>query len=144
MEENKDIRWIQRLSNFSSAYTLLRGELLHKNVDQFNQLEQEGLVQRFEYTFELMWKTMKDYLQAEEVEITIISPKNVIKAAGQSGLLEAADADGEVLLEMLESRNMLTHTYDFERFKAILEKIKKDYLAQIERVYKYFEGAVKL
>ena len=137
MENGNDIRWEQRFNNFSRAFSLLRCELEEKEISSFDQLQQEGLIQRFEYTFELLWKTLKDYLEYEGAKIDVISPKNVFKTAAETNLLENMDADGEVLLEMLNSRNQLTHTYDFERFRVILGEIKTKYLAQIDKIYVY-------
>ena len=137
MEHDKDKRWVQRFNNFSRAFALLRGELGEKEIDSFDQLQQEGLIQRFEYTFDLLWKTLRDYLEYEGVKIELISPKNVFKTAAETNLLESMDIDGEVLLEMLYSRNQLSHTYDFDRFKAILVLIKSKYLIQIDKIYIY-------
>ncbi|MDR2546600.1 MAG: nucleotidyltransferase substrate binding protein [Lachnospiraceae bacterium] len=135
---NQDIRWQQRFDNFSKAYTLLRSALEEKEIDDFDDLQKEGLIQRFEYTFELLWKTMKDYLQNEKVDIEIISPKNVIKAAASSNLLEKMDVDGEILLDMHEKRNLMSHTYDITKFNATLIKLKNEYLPEIIKVYEYF------
>jgi len=77
------------------------------------------LIQRFEYTFELAWKTLKDYLEANEV-ITKF-PRDVIKAAFQYELIK----DGEVWMDMLEKQNLLAHTYDEKRFNFAIKKIKQ-------------------
>jgi len=135
--EDQEIRWKQRFKHFVKAFTLLRSALEDKEIDDFDDLQQEGLVQRFEYTFELLWKTLKDYLDNEEVDIGLISPKNVIKAAGKSTLLERIGADGEILLDMHTTRNLLSHTYDVKNFRESLIKLKRDYLPQIDLIYEY-------
>jgi len=132
-----DIRWIQRFENFSKAYTLLYTALADKEIKDFDDLQKEGLVQRFEYTFELLWKTLKDFLDNENVYIEIISPKNVIKAAASSNLLERTGADGEILLDMLEKRNLMSHTYDIAKFEETLIKLKTIYLPEISKVHNY-------
>jgi nucleotidyltransferase substrate binding protein (TIGR01987 family) len=134
---NQDIRWQQRFDNFSKAYTLLRSALEEKEIDDFDDLQKEGLIQRFEYTFEFLWKTVKDFLENEKVDIEIISPKNVIKAAASSNLLTRMDADGEMLLDMLEKRNLMSHTYDMSKFTEVLIKLKSVYLPEIDKVYDY-------
>lgn len=134
---NKDIRWIQRFESFSKAYNLMRSALEEKEIDEFDDLQKEGLVQRFKYTFELLWKTLKDFLENEKVYIDIISPKNVIKAAATSYLLERMDVDGQILLDMHEKRNLMSHTYDINKFKETLVKLKKLYLPEIDKVYDY-------
>lgn len=89
---DNDIRWLQRFENFSRAYGLLRSALEERDLDDFSDLEQEGIIQRFEYTYELSWKTMKDYLEHEGVVISPVTPRNVIKEAFAARIVE----DGQV------------------------------------------------
>ena len=70
MNRNPDIRWQQRFDNFDRALGLLR-EALANGPAALNQLEKEGVVQRFEYTLELAWKTIKDYLEESGVVLTV-------------------------------------------------------------------------
>jgi len=136
MKQSKT-RWQQRFSNFEKAWLLLRDALTSKEITDFDLLQQEGIIQRFEYTFELLWKTLKDYLENEKVPLEFISPKSVIRAAANSKLLEIINVEGDTLLEMLESRNALAHTYDSNQFLKTLIKIKKDYLVAFERIYNF-------
>jgi hypothetical protein len=69
MNRNPDIRWQQRFDNFDRALGLLR-EALANGPAALNQLEKEGVVQRFEYTLELEWETIKDYLEESGVVLT--------------------------------------------------------------------------
>jgi nucleotidyltransferase substrate binding protein (TIGR01987 family) len=73
-------------------------------------LEKEGLIQRFEYTFELSWKTLKDYLEGKGIAVSY--PRDVIKEAFATGLV----TNGGIWMEMLERRNLLSHTYDETTF----------------------------
>ncbi|MCK4907575.1 MAG: nucleotidyltransferase substrate binding protein [Spirochaetes bacterium] len=78
---DKDIRWVQRFNNFKRAFSLLR-EIIEENDDIICKLElivKEGIVQRFEYTFELAWKTLKDKMIEDGLSIDRISPKYVFK-----------------------------------------------------------------
>jgi len=134
---NQDIRWVQRFENFSKAYTLLSTVLDGKEIDTFDDLQKEGFIQRFEYTFELLWKTLKDFLENEAVNIGIISPKSVIKAAASSNLLEIIGVEGELLLDMLEKRNLMSHTYDTAKFEETLVKVKNEYLLEMYKIYEY-------
>ena len=133
----QDIRWQQRFDNFSKALQLLRAPLEEKGIDEFDDLQKEGLIQRFEYTFELLWKTMKDYLQYQSVDIEIVSPKKVFRTAASSNLLESMDVDGEILLDMLEKRNLMSHTYDIDKFTETLMQLQKVYLAEMVKVFVY-------
>jgi len=123
----KDNRWRQRFQNFSRAYQQL-GEAV-QDFDNLSVLEKEGLIQRFEYTFELAWKTLKDFLEYEG--ITAAFPREVIKAAFKYGLI----ADGETWMDMLEKRNLLAHTYDEKQFIAAVNLIKEYYFAAISQVH---------
>ena len=76
------------------------------------------MVQRFEYTFELAWKTAKDYLDSQGVSVSY--PREVIKAAVQSGLI---GTQGDMWIEMLDRRNETAHAYDQERFEALTRAI---------------------
>lgn len=112
---SKEIRWKQRFENFTKAYNLFENAVLeYKNL---NRLELEGMIKRFEYTFELAWKTLKDYLEAESVNANF--PREVIKTAFQYNIIE----DGEIWMEMLESRSVMVHTYSEERFLPIVTQV---------------------
>ena len=83
MDPSPDIRWKQRFQNFDRAYVLLR-DALENGPSALNPLEKEGVVQRFEYCFELAWKTIKDYLEYGGVVFTSITPRQVLKDAHAS------------------------------------------------------------
>ncbi|HHW55140.1 MAG: nucleotidyltransferase substrate binding protein [bacterium] len=125
----KEVRWRQRYENFDRAYKQLHAAL--KEFDNLNVLEKEGLIQRFEYTFELAWKTVKDFLEGQGVSANF--PREVIKQAFHYGVIK----DGEVWMDMLEKRNLLAHTYNEERFNLALKKIKEEYFAAITQVHEY-------
>ncbi len=124
---DKEIRWRQRFENFDKAFKRLEAAV--SVFQSLSVLEKEGMVQRFEYTFELAWKTLKDYLEAKEVDARF--PRDVIKAGFQYGVIQ----DGEVWMDMLEKRNLLAHTYNEERFNFAVMKIKDEYYAALAQVY---------
>ena len=72
MTYNYDIRWKQRFNNFSKAYNLLKSVFEEKKIEDLSLLEREGVVQRFEYTYELAWKTLKDYLECQKAKVEFI------------------------------------------------------------------------
>jgi nucleotidyltransferase substrate binding protein (TIGR01987 family) len=125
MGDLKDIRWRQRYQHFDKAYHQLEAAM--SVYDTLSVLEKEGLIQRFEYTFELAWKTLKDYLEYQKVEVSF--PREVIKAAFHHGLI----IDGEVWMDMLEQRNLLAHTYDEDRFQKAVSMIKNYYYEAYHR-----------
>lgn len=98
---------------------------------ELSDLEKEGVVQRFEYTYELAWKTLKDYLEDSGLVIAPVTPKQVIKEAFAAKLLES----GEVWVRMLDHRNLLSHTYDRSVFDTAISAIEEDYLPVIKELY---------
>jgi nucleotidyltransferase substrate binding protein (TIGR01987 family) len=128
---SEDIRWQQPFENFERAFILLRTALEGRAPEAFNELEMEGLVQRFEYTFELAWKTLKDYLEHSGVALSQITPNAVIKAAYAAKLIE----HGETWMDMLKHRNLMSHTYDFKEFRNAVVAIHARYLGALQQVY---------
>jgi nucleotidyltransferase substrate binding protein (TIGR01987 family) len=81
--DNNDIRWKQRFANFQRAFLLLR-QAIESDIENLNQLKKEGIIQRFEYTFELAWKVLKDKMENDGIMLDKISPKAIIKQAYQA------------------------------------------------------------
>ena len=119
-----DIRWKQRLSNFQKSLVHL-AEAVEIEVPSI--IQQAGTIQFFEMSFELAWKTLKDYLE-EQGFSDIKSPKTTIKKAFEIDLIE----DGHAWLEALENRNLAAHTYDDETAKEIYELICDSYFPLLE------------
>lgn len=122
----KDIRWKQRFINFEKAYLRLH-ESLRKGT--FSDLEKAGIVQYYEFTFELAWKTLKDYLQDKGVDVKY--PRDTIKEAFSTGVIE----NGDLWLEMLEKRNLMSHTYDEYEANQAFELIRSDFIGAINQLY---------
>ena len=128
---SEDIRWKQRFSNYKKAVSQLT-EFIEK--DELNKFEVQGLIQCFEYTFELAWKTMKDYLEQEGFEVK--SPRGTIQTAFQIQLI----TDGHVWIDALEKRNLMAHTYDEEVAKEAEQLIKQMYFPVIKELFNKLEG----
>ena len=118
-----DVRWKQRFENFNRALTLLR-EPFQRDVDALSALEKEGTVQRFEYTLELAWNTMKDLLQHEGRLLPSVTPRSVVKEAFAAGIVP----EGQVWIDMIDHRNLLSHSYDALRFAEAVVAIRDRYL----------------
>ncbi|MGM0654518.1 MAG: nucleotidyltransferase substrate binding protein [Thermodesulfobacteriota bacterium] len=128
-----DIRWKQRFQNFDRAFILLRSALEDQALNQLSDLEQEGVIQRFEYSYELAWKTMKDYLEDNGVVISPVTPRNVIKEAFAAGIIK----EGQIWVDMMLHRNLLSHTYDFSNFKKVLEAVDNFYLSTLGDLHEW-------
>jgi len=117
-----DIRWKQRYDNFSKAFNQLK-EFIEKG--ELNKFEVQGLIQCFEYTFELAWKTMKDYLELEGFEVK--SPRDAIKTGYRIELVH----EGHVWLDALEKRNLFAHTYDENKAAEAENLIRTQYFRML-------------
>ena len=113
-----DIRWKQRFNNYCKAFqTLVAAVELSRSRD-LSELEGQGLIQSFEFTHELAWNVLKDYL--EEKGITgLIGSKDAHRAAFKNGLIE----DGDRWMKMIEDRNKTSHTYDPKVAQEVVENI---------------------
>jgi nucleotidyltransferase substrate binding protein (TIGR01987 family) len=132
-----DIRWQQRMSNFERALALLR-EAMVNGPSALNQLEKEGVIQRFEYCFELAWKTTKDYMEANGFVFAVVMPRQVLKDAYAAKVI----ADGQVWIAMLDHRNLLSHTYNPVVFQEAVEAIHQQYLPAMERLLNFLQQEV--
>ncbi|MDR2697811.1 MAG: nucleotidyltransferase substrate binding protein, partial [Holophagales bacterium] len=90
--------------------------------------------------FELGWKTFKDYLEFSGVRLLEATPRKVIKECAALNIFREAEIDSETYMDMMLSRNALSHTYDFEQFKKVIIKIKEQYLTEFEKEYIYFNN----
>ena len=126
MDNLKDIRWKQRFENFDKSY-----KLLNKYAKQpiTTELERAGIIQFFEMTFELVWKVLKDYLEAQEYLVK--SPRETVKQAFQIGLID----NGHVWMDALSNRNLTTHTYDEELANKMTNEIITMYLPELDKMY---------
>ena len=129
--ENKDVRWKQRFQNFEKAFLFFQTAI---NKDEYTPIEIGGLVQAFEFTFELGWKTIKDFLFEQGISTSY--PREAIKQAFQTEIIE----DGHSWLHMLEKRNELSHTYNQSVAEHAVDIIKHQYFPAIEQVYNFFKN----
>lgn len=126
---HQEIRWVQRFNNFTKALSRLREavELAHRRP--LTDLEEQGLIQSFEFTHELAWNTVKDFLASRGVS-DLYGSKDTTREAFRQGLL----ANGEIWMEMIRSRSLTSHTYNEEVATAIAGAIRDVYLVEFERL----------
>ncbi|MGR3219036.1 MAG: nucleotidyltransferase substrate binding protein [Candidatus Anammoxibacter sp.] len=129
--KNKDVRWEQHFANYRKALALLQ-----KFIDKgkLSCLEEQGLVKSFEYTYELAWGTLKDFLEYKG-QTDIYGSRDAVRKAFQLGLIE----DGECWMDMLRSRNKTSHTYNEETAKEICDAITKFYYQSFKQLVKKLE-----
>jgi nucleotidyltransferase substrate binding protein (TIGR01987 family) len=115
-----DIRWEQRFHNYEKAFSQLFRFMEKENL---NEMEEQGLIQAFEYTFELAWKTLQDFLEEIGGYLEIKGPRPVIMKSFQDGYI----TNGEKWMEMLNDRNRTVHTYYEKIAHEISSAIIRDY-----------------
>lgn len=126
--KNKDIRWIQRYDSFHKAVNrILEVTKSDRTPGQLSDLEKEGLVQRFEYTFELAWKVLQDLLVERGYAITP-GPNPTLQKAFEDGII--VDHDG--WRRMMKARNTTSHTYNEGEALTVVECIYQDYSHLLE------------
>lgn len=126
----KDIRWHQRFENLIKAVQRLREAVTGTASEPQNHLYQIALIGAFQFTFELSWKTLKDYLVYNGVQVSL--PREVLKQAFHHSLIQ----DGQVWIDMLEERNLMAHVYEEKAALAAGKKIREKFVPAIETVYK--------
>ncbi|MCD6584475.1 MAG: nucleotidyltransferase substrate binding protein [Desulfobacteraceae bacterium] len=132
---NKDIRWIQRFSNFNKALHQLT-RFIEKG--ELNEFEIQGIVQCFEYNYELAWNMIKDFYESQG-DIDIQGSRDAIRLAFKRGLIE----DGDVWMKMIKSRTLTSHTYIEDIAEEISDAIYKDYYPVFIDLQKKFKKLEK-
>jgi nucleotidyltransferase substrate binding protein (TIGR01987 family) len=129
--ENQDIRWQQRFDNFKKAFAQL-----DKAVQQgdFNELERQGLIKAFEYSYELAWNTLRDFL-INKGYTDVIGSKDSFRLAFQLGIIE----NGNGWMEMVKSRNLTSHTYNLETAESVEEAIETNYHKMFKQLIERLE-----
>lgn len=107
-------------------------------VRPLSDLENEGVVQRFEYTWELAWKVLKDYLDAQGVAFATVTPASVVRTALRAGLID----DGDTWMKALEARNLMSHSYSRQAFERTVEEIRTDYFAIFKNLHDRLAGEI--
>lgn len=120
---SKDIRWIQRLDNFNSAFQQLLNAFELGKTKTLSDLEKQGYIQAFEFTHELAWNVIKDYFEYQG-QSQITGSRDAAREAFNKGLIE----NGNAWMEMIKSRNLSSHTYNETVSKEITEKINTLYV----------------
>lgn len=124
-----EVRWKQRFQQFSKAFLLLQSGVM---IEKLSLIERAGLIQFFEMAFELGWKLLKDYQEAEGVNIG--SPRDAIKLAFQAKLIAA----GHDWIEALDDRHLTTHTYNEQTALEVEQKIRQTYYPFLQTLQKTF------
>jgi len=125
-----DSRFNHKLKNLKKALLRLQegsaGSIL-------SELEKDGLLQRFEFTFELAWETLQEFFTDKGLE-GIFGPKEVLKKAFELGMIE----DQKIWTQMMTDRNLMSHIYDDKQSKEVFQRIQKTYVGELEKLVATF------
>jgi nucleotidyltransferase substrate binding protein (TIGR01987 family) len=119
MSEKQDIRWQQRFSNYQKALQQLKEVVALSNPNKF---EEQGLVKAFEFTYELSWKTLKDFFEYQGIS-EIVGSRDAFRKAFSEGMV----SDGSVWMRMIESRNKTSHTYNEKTARDIAQDVRSEF-----------------
>lgn len=135
----QDIRWMQRFNHFQRALAVLEEAVALAASRKLSNIEQQGLIQAFEFTHELAWNTLKDFLESRGAG-TLYGSRDTTRASFERNLI----ADGETWMDMINSRNLTSHAYneatairiaaaicdsyvkEYRALRATLERLKKE------------------
>ena len=125
-----DIRWIQRLNNYSKALQNLKSACELSKKRKLSQLEKQGLIQAFEFTYELAWKTIKEFFVSQG-DVEILGSRDAFTLAFNRGLV----TKGDVLMDIIKSRQRTSHTYNETQANEIYNDIIQRYSTAFEEIY---------
>ena len=131
--KTQDIRWMQRFDNFKRAFARLADAAAQAKQRKLSELEEQGLIQAFEFTHELAWNTLKDFLEARGT-VKIYGSRDTTREAFAADLI----VNGEAWMKMLEHRNETSHTYNEAIANAIVEAILTRYVAEFDGFQRSF------
>jgi nucleotidyltransferase substrate binding protein (TIGR01987 family) len=132
MASTEDIRWQQRFSNYRKALAQLEKFIVK---DELSDLEEQGLIKAFEYTYELAWNTMKDYLEYQGI-LEVAGSRDTIRESFKINLI----SNGEEWMDMLVSRNLTSHSYNEETADEIADAVVNVYFDLFKLLETKFEN----
>ncbi len=129
MDEHSN-RCKKRFENYTNAFNKLKEAI---ELDELNELERNGLIQRFEFTIDLSWKVMKDFLEEKGFSFKP-SPKDTFRIAQQAGYIDFA----QVLIDGLDMRNELSHDYNGTKFESSEKFLRQEIYPALAKLYQFF------
>lgn len=119
---SEDIRWLQRFDHFKKAYAQLQEALQLMSERELSNIEKQGSIQAFEFTYELAWNVLRDYLIWQGIE-SVSGSRDAIREGFKRELI----SDGHAWLAMLQDRNRTVHTYNEATANQIIEHLRTKY-----------------
>ena len=138
MMSRKDICWLQRFNHFRKALSQLKEAIVLAQRRPLSRLEEQGLIQAFECTHELAWNVLKDFLEERGVQ-NLYGSRDTTREAFKTGLIE----NGEAWMNMIQSRNLTSHTYEEVIAAEIAAAVRTTYFEQFESLQNKLEKLAK-
>lgn len=130
----QDIRWVQRFNHFGKAFAQLKEAHDLAEKRPLSKLEEQGLIQALEFTHEMAWNTLKDFLVSRGAR-ELYGSRDVTREAFQAGLIE----NGEAWMDMIKSRNLTAHTYNEKVAAQVAQAITDVYVREFDALLKKLE-----
>ncbi len=131
---NQEIRWQQRFKNLNKSLENLNETCDYIEREGQTKINTMALIQAFEISFELSWKTMKDYLEYSGIRVT--TPREVIKEAFANEIIK----DGQGWIDMMDARNKTSHTYQEAFAQELTKDILDNYKNLMENLQTFLQG----
>ena len=125
---------LQKIENYHHALAQLAEAVQIYTADPGDALYRDGLIQRFEFTVELAWKSLKEYLEDQGAVISINTPRAILKEAFAAGII----TDGEQWNAILTARNITSHVYDEKTADGIAGNICRDFLPVLQELVRFY------
>lgn len=127
---------LQKIENYQNAVKRLEEAIARYQAAPDDTLYRDGLIQRFEFTFELAWKSLKEYMEDQGVMMTIVSPRSVLKEAYSMGIINGP----ELWNEAVDSRNLMSHIYDESTAVAIADRVSKEFIIPLTALADFYRN----
>ena len=127
---------LQKIENYQNAVKRLEEAIARYQAAPDDTLYRDGLIQRFEFTFELAWKSLREYMEDQGAAMDAVFSKQVFKAAYAAGLIH----DEQVWLDMLASRNVTSHVYDDTQAAQVVSAIRDRYISPLTELAQFYQA----
>ena len=125
---------LQKIENYHHALAQLAEAVQIYTDDPGDALYRDGLIQRFEFTVELAWKSLKEYLEDQGAVLGIASPRGVLKEAYAAGVI----TDAETWNRIIEARNITSHVYDEKTAQTVAYQIAREFLPVLQKLGTFY------
>lgn len=126
---------LQKVENYQNALRRLEEAIARYQAAPNDTLYRDGLIQRFEFTFELAWKSLKEYMEDQGMVMTIVSPRSVLKEAYAAGIIDNPD----IWNEAVDSRNLMSHIYDEETAISIADRVSSEFIVPLTALAEFYK-----